>query len=488
MLLPSSTLRALALLGAVALVSACGDPDCPHGYQKIKNACFRLDAGDRELTSEEAGVSAATGEDASVSSGSIDAATQSGQAADSSTTPTATSDAAASAATNDAASTPPQNQAMADSGAPLASPECDATRSCAPGLVCSAAKCVSACTQTQCNANATCSLVADAPVCTCNRGFIAMGSATAVTCVRDVACEELGCDTNASCVVGSDQLRTCVCKNGYTGNGKSCAPVSCDAPTIENGTVSTSSGNTFGSTATYRCNAGYQQTAGGSWTRMCGANMQWGGTQPRCTAITCSPAPTNPQNGTVALSQGSQYGSIATYMCSPGYRLQGSSTRTCGAAGWSGSAPTCEATCGNGSADVGEQCDPTVAPGNVWNCDQNCRSLSTYNACPMLGTSTGCLNGEICFLSGCAPTCTSAANCPNTPAGTRVAPLCGANGRCVAASCTHTRDCAPGLVCRTQDGSVQTACTTCITTDSPSLCLPGTSCRAHGSGTAGFCQ
>jgi hypothetical protein len=58
----------------------------------------------------------------------------------------------------------------------------------------------------------------------------------------------------------------------------------------------------------------------------------------------------------------------------------------------------------------------------------------------------------------------------------------------VAASCSSTRDCAPGLVCRQAEGSIQTFCMICITTDSPSLCLPGTSCRAVGSGTYGFCR
>ena len=50
----------------------------------------------------------------------------------------------------------------------------------------------------------------------------------------------------------------------------------------------------------------------------------------------------NPANGRVSHTGGTTYGQIAYYYCNTGYRLVGSSTRTCQATGsWSGSAPTC---------------------------------------------------------------------------------------------------------------------------------------------------
>ena len=52
---------------------------------------------------------------------------------------------------------------------------------------------------------------------------------------------------------------------------------------------------------------------------------------------------TDPANGQVDLTSGTTFGQTATYSCNTGYNLVGSSTRTCQATGvWSGSAPTCQ--------------------------------------------------------------------------------------------------------------------------------------------------
>ena len=50
----------------------------------------------------------------------------------------------------------------------------------------------------------------------------------------------------------------------------------------------------------------------------------------------------NPTNGTVMTNPGTNYTSIATYICDPGFFLEGEPTRTClGTGTWSGSQPTC---------------------------------------------------------------------------------------------------------------------------------------------------
>ena len=50
----------------------------------------------------------------------------------------------------------------------------------------------------------------------------------------------------------------------------------------------------------------------------------------------------NPANGQVGHT-GATYGQTATYSCNTGYNLVGSSIRTCQATGvWSGSAPSCQ--------------------------------------------------------------------------------------------------------------------------------------------------
>ena len=52
---------------------------------------------------------------------------------------------------------------------------------------------------------------------------------------------------------------------------------------------------------------------------------------------------TNPANGQVSHTAGTTFGQTAIYSCNTGYNLVGDSTRTCQATGeWSGSVPTCE--------------------------------------------------------------------------------------------------------------------------------------------------
>ena len=52
---------------------------------------------------------------------------------------------------------------------------------------------------------------------------------------------------------------------------------------------------------------------------------------------------TNPANGKVSYTGRTTYGQTATYSCNTGYNLVGSSTHTCLATGmWSGSEPTCQ--------------------------------------------------------------------------------------------------------------------------------------------------
>ena len=54
---------------------------------------------------------------------------------------------------------------------------------------------------------------------------------------------------------------------------------------------------------------------------------------------------TDPANGEVNHTSGTTFGQTATYSCNTGYNLTGDSTRTCQATGeWSGSAPTCQGT------------------------------------------------------------------------------------------------------------------------------------------------
>ena len=187
------------------------------------------------------------------------------------------------------------------------------------------------------------------------------------------------CNTGYNLV--GDSTRTCEAAGAWSGNAPTCecmlllnnmpfkyvhnvfllsTVVNCNALSDPaNGQVSTT-GTTFGETATYSCNTGYNLV--GDNTRTCGATRNWSGSEPTCermlllnnspikyvnnifllsTAIDCS-ALSDPANGQVS-TNGTTFGETATYSCNPGYNLVGDSTRTCGATGnWSGSEPTCE--------------------------------------------------------------------------------------------------------------------------------------------------
>ena len=63
---------------------------------------------------------------------------------------------------------------------------------------------------------------------------------------------------------------------------------------------------------------------------------------PLSTAVDCGTL-TNPANGQVRHISGTTFGQTATYSCNVGYNLVGGSTRSCQATGvWSRSAPTCQ--------------------------------------------------------------------------------------------------------------------------------------------------
>jgi len=125
-------------------------------------------------------------------------------------------------------------------------------------------------------------------------------------------------------------------------------------PSIANG-APTTTGTTFGSTATYACNPGYELS--GTATDTCQADRSWSDSRPPATLSTAvvrligfgsySPFATT-------------YGSTVNFTCNDCYALSGASTRTCQADGtWSGLQPTCTVVdCGmppnpaNGKATV----------------------------------------------------------------------------------------------------------------------------------------
>ncbi|XP_065189561.1 P-selectin-like [Sycon ciliatum] len=95
---------------------------------------------------------------------------------------------------------------------------------------------------------------------------------------------------------------------------------------------------TFGSKASFSCNAGYQLTGVSSVT--CRTDRTWSAISPRCTKITC-PVLATPPNA--ILSAGPvDFQAKRTFSCSDGYTLSGDSQLVCLLNGsWSAPFPTC---------------------------------------------------------------------------------------------------------------------------------------------------
>lgn len=468
--MPHLQIRALtvALVVSSACLIACGDLPCPTGTVKRDDRCWRIDAG--ADASADAGDEHAT--DATVDSGSSlgvvnnPSVVDAGPASDASinTWDSNVADTGMALATApDAAS----DAAHADVEAPTdAAPvaECDTTRPCAAGAVCSATKCVSACTQTQCDPNASCSLMGATPVCSCNGGYASVKDASGkVTCIRDLKCEELGCDKqNGECLGDTAQTRRCACKNGYTGDGKTCSPVSCPVPNLVNGRVSTPDGVTFGNTATFTCNGGYDfANRSSSITRMCGADKSWGAAVPKCEPRDCGPI-TVPY-ATVDTSRGTHYGDTpATVVCQHSFVRMGPATVECQADGNWSARPSCLG-CGDKQVSnipgvIQEECDPTAPNWNDWNC-VGCTMSKMYltcggtNACPLSTTEDA--NGVWCYLGVCTRGCKSDSDCPSEPWSSSANAGCSgpSGGWCFVLDCATRADCPPGQGCQKSPGS-----------------------------------
>src|SRR5262249_21389655 len=150
--------------------------------------------------------------------------------------------------------------------------------------------------------------------------------------------------------LGGTSTRMCQSPGTWTGTAPTCTIKDCGALTPPtNGTVSAPV-TTYGATATYACSTGYG--ASGSVNRTCGADGLWGRTAPTCAIKNCG-ALTGPTNGSVSATV-TTYGATATYSCNSGFDVVGTATRTCGADGtWSSSAPSCAPKyCGTLTAPV----------------------------------------------------------------------------------------------------------------------------------------
>eukprot|EP00058_Branchiostoma_floridae_P027893 XP_002613384.1 hypothetical protein BRAFLDRAFT_68379 [Branchiostoma floridae] len=147
-------------------------------------------------------------------------------------------------------------------------------------------------------------------------------------------------------VVGTS-TRLCQPSRTWSGNEPTCEKLSCaslDAPL--NGGIS--GFNQYGDTVTFDCSIGFELV--GDQTRTCQSDQQWNGTQPYCQRLKC------PQLGMITnggFSGGIFYGDYASFMCNAGYELQGNTSAVCMDNGqWSNPAPSC----------IAKECPPLTAP------------------------------------------------------------------------------------------------------------------------------
>ncbi|CAH1248684.1 CSMD1 [Branchiostoma lanceolatum] len=88
---------------------------------------------------------------------------------------------------------------------------------------------------------------------------------------------------------------------------------------------------------TFSCNTGYRLS--GSSSRSCSSSGRWSGSTASCLRISC-PYVSPPAH--CSMIGGTSYGDVLTFTCNTGFRLTGSSRLTCGSSGrWSSSPPTC---------------------------------------------------------------------------------------------------------------------------------------------------
>lgn len=148
------------------------------------------------------------------------------------------------------------------------------------------------------------------------------------------------CDEGYMLQDESSRFRFCQQDGTWTGKDAKCVALSCGQPRhLKNGVIQ-STGFGYKDKLTYTCNSGYGIS--GNDVRTCQLNGQWSGIDPRCIFNSCG-YPGGVDNGEV-VGDVYDFGSTVTYKCNAGYRLVGGTQRTClsGSGTWSGSKPTCQ--------------------------------------------------------------------------------------------------------------------------------------------------
>lgn len=130
----------------------------------------------------------------------------------------------------------------------------------------------------------------------------------------------------------------CLSTLRWSGTPPACHPVTCGDPLHVQHANYAFKENTYLSTVTYTCSAGYRPQ--GSMEVVCQATGEWSRPPPRCTGVVCGD-PTTLRDA-VTVGDNHALGNKVHYVCKEGYTLIGSDTRECLPSGeWSESSAQC---------------------------------------------------------------------------------------------------------------------------------------------------
>lgn len=131
---------------------------------------------------------------------------------------------------------------------------------------------------------------------------------------------EFKCDNGYS--MASSGLLRCT-EDGWSDSIPQCHPISCPIPiSIRHGTI-TGDDFSFGASINYECDEGYELF--GVTSRTCQESKEWTDIEPYCRIIEC-PRPAPLVNGQM-IGESVKYQSVLSYMCDPGFRLEGVHSR-----------------------------------------------------------------------------------------------------------------------------------------------------------------
>ncbi|XP_076439986.1 sushi, von Willebrand factor type A, EGF and pentraxin domain-containing protein 1-like isoform X2 [Babylonia areolata] len=146
-------------------------------------------------------------------------------------------------------------------------------------------------------------------------------------------------------------VRTCEADGSWSGEEPTCLSITCEPPPdIAHGQYDYKDLK-VGSIVRYTCDKGYRLE--GYEVRRCQSDLTLSGSEPTCVSIIC-PAPAHPLYGSVSLSDATLIvGTRATYTCDLGYDLVGEAVLTCGTRGvFIGTPPSCRPVECNKPAEI----------------------------------------------------------------------------------------------------------------------------------------